>query len=180
MRKLGYYCIYLPNDTHVSEKKRLKDAGCTVVFKDHLSVHDHKRPGLDTLLTELRSGDSISVYRLSYLASSLQQLLPLLTHIHAQNAHIICLDPALDSRHELDLGNLCNHLLMAHEQMVDKRLFSARQSAKSRGLQGGRPEKISDRQKQDLQQLYYDNIPVESICDRYAISRPTFYKYLKQ
>ena len=180
MRNLGYYCIYLPNDTQVTEKKRLKDAGCNVVFKDHLSVHDHERPGLDTLLAELRSGDTIIVHRLSYLASSLQQLLPLITRIHAQDAHIMGLDPALDSRNKLDLATLCNHLLTTHEHMIDKRLFSARQSAKSRGLQGGRPEKISDRQKQDLQQLYYDNIPVESICDRYAISRPTFYKYLKQ
>jgi len=180
MRKIGYFCVYFPNDTQLVEKKRLKDVGCKVVFKDSLSVQNHDRPGLDTLLSELRAGDVLIVHRLAYLASSLQQLLPLITKIHTKNAFIRSLDPELDTRKEVPFSSICKHLFTTHEHMIDKRLFSARQSAKTRGLQGGRPEKISDRQKQDLQQLYYDNIPVESICNRYAISRPTFYKYLKQ
>ena len=65
------------------------------------------------------------------------------------------------------------------EKMLKAQTKPGRVGAKARGRMGGRPEKVSEKQKQEIKRLYNEHIPVKSICDRLGISRPTFYKYLK-
>jgi len=179
MKKVGYVRTSLTDDSIDSQKSILKDAGCSIIYKDIVPSSKAGRPGFDTLLESITEDDVIVVHSLDRLACSMNQLIDSVSKIQEKGAHIETLEDAVHTSKVVTISEVFLLLKSSKEKMFRERTKPGRVGAKARGRMGGRPEKISIKQKEEIKRLYNENIPVKSICERLNISRPTLYKYLR-
>ena len=180
MRWLGYLKFQLDDAESNVHKKALKNAGCTIIFKDSAESLKDRRSGFDLLLSTITKGDCVVVYDSVALGSSLTQFLDRFNAIQAKGADVFILDEGIKSTSTMSFSESMALVSQIKERMNEARTKPGRNSAKARGMMGGRPEKISDRQTREIKRLYLEDIPIQSICERLKISRPTLYKYLKR
>ncbi len=76
---LGYARVSTLEQNADLQRDALATAGCWRVFTDHVSGYRDQRPQLDLLLGQLRSGDTLVVWRLDRLGRSLRHLIDLTT-----------------------------------------------------------------------------------------------------
>lgn len=179
MKKFGYFKLAYQDQSIDLLKSKLKKAGCSVIYKDVVISSKERRPGFDTLINSLSAEDIIVVESFDNLACSINQLVDCISNIEEKGAKIESLEDNINSTNELKFSDLFKILKTSKEKMLKAQTKPGRIGAKARGRMGGRPEKVSDKQKQEIKRLYNEHIPVKAICDRLGISRPTFYKYLK-
>lgn len=179
MRKFGYFKVAYQEQPIEELKIKLKKAGCSVIYKDIALSSKEKRPGFDTLINSLSAEDIIVVESFDNLACSINQLVDCISNIEEKGAKIQSLEENVNSANEITMSEIFKILKDSKEKMLKAQTKPGRVGAKARGRMGGRPEKVSEKQKQEIKRLYNEHIPVKSICDRLGISRPTFYKYLK-
>ncbi len=74
----------------------LRQAGCTLIHKEHASGADRTRPALARLLATILPGDTMVGVRLDRLARSLAHLLQVIETLEARGAHF----RSLDERHQ--------------------------------------------------------------------------------
>ena len=78
-RKIGYARVSTKDQKLRMQLDGLNAVGCDLVFKDHgISGAKAKRPGLDKMLQELKSGDTVVVFKLDRLGRSVLNLSDLL------------------------------------------------------------------------------------------------------
>jgi DNA invertase Pin-like site-specific DNA recombinase len=179
MKKFGYLKTSYQDQSVEDLKVQLKKAGCSVIYKDIALSSKEKRPGFETLINSLNSEDVIVVQSLDNLACSINQLVDSVSNIQEKGAKIQSLEDNLNSSNEITMSQLFEILKSSKEKMLKAQTKPGREGAKARGRMGGRPEKVSEKQKQEIKRLYNEDIPVKAICERIGISRPTLYKYLK-
>ena len=178
MRRLGY--IRESPENVEQKKKLLRQEGCSLIFKDIAVSSKEPLTGFSTLLEELSSGDEVVIEDFDQLAPSLNQLIQHVQAIRQKGAHIELVKKKFHTNKTYSSDEWFGLLEVTHSTMVEKRTKQAREGAKARGRQGGRPEEVSKQDKDEIKRLYHLNLPVRTICERLDISRPTLYKYLKQ
>jgi DNA invertase Pin-like site-specific DNA recombinase len=176
MRKLGYIRSITKDEELENQKIALKDEGCGLIFKDIVSSSKEERPGFNNLLDEIEKEDIVVVESLSKLANSVNQLIDTLNSIHRRGASVVSISEDTSTANQ---GNFLSSLLISIEKMNKERTKPGRKGAKARGRMGGRPEKLNAEQRLELVSLFKQNISTREICNTFGISRPTFYKYLK-
>src|SRR6478672_2973806 len=76
---IGYARVSTDDQTLALQLDALKQAGCTRIHRDVASGAKADRPGLTRVLEELRTGDTLVVWRLDRLGRTLKQLIELVT-----------------------------------------------------------------------------------------------------
>ncbi|MBA95861.1 MAG: hypothetical protein CMP21_09125 [Rickettsiales bacterium] len=180
MKKVGYLKGVQQDDSLDYQKIQLKKAGCSIIFKDIVSSAKEHRSGFVTLLDSIDSGDCVVIYNFAKLGSSLSQLIDHVVDIHDKGGYLYFLEEAIETTSMMSFSDIFHVLKEGKSRIAEERTKLGRVGAKARGLLGGRPEKITDRQTQEIKRLYLEDIPIKSICERLKISRPTLYKYLKR
>jgi DNA invertase Pin-like site-specific DNA recombinase len=163
----------------------LLKAGCVKknIYTDKLSGAKTARPGLDECLRQLKTGDTLIVWRLDRLGRSVRHLIDLVEDLRqrAVGFKSIC-DGAIDTT--TASGELIFHIFTALAQferrLVQERTKAGLTAARARGRKGGRPPvPVDDPRVQTAKSLHADRkMPVESICQTLKISRPTLYRWL--
>ncbi|MAQ64362.1 MAG: hypothetical protein CL503_03590 [Actinobacteria bacterium] len=180
MKNIGYLKGFRQDESIDFQKRELKKAGCSIIFKDIVSSSKELRSGFVTLLDRLEMGDRVVVYNFAKLGSSLSQLVDHVVAIQDRGAHLYFVEESIETTMMMSFSDIFQVLKQGKVSIDQERTAPGRQGAKVRGLLGGRPEKITDRQTQEIKRLYKEDIPIKSICERLKISRPTLYKYLKR
>ena len=80
-----------------SQIRALKDAGCTRLFEEAASGGRWERPELHKMLDQLRSGDTLVVWKLDRLSRSLKDLLTILERVSAAGAKFRSLTELIDT-----------------------------------------------------------------------------------
>ena len=180
MKKIGYLKGYQLDESLDFQKRELKNEGCNIIFKDSFASSKEPVSGFVRLLTRIKSGDCVVIYNFSTLGFSLSQLVDHVIAIHEKGATLYTIEEAIEITTMMPVIDIFKLLKQIKLQINVDRTRPARNNAKIRGLKGGRPEKISDRQTKEIKRLYLEDIPIKAICERLKISRPTLYKYLKR
>ena len=177
--KVGYIKAVTKGFEFESQREVLRDAGCVVIYRDIVSSSKN-REGFKELLNNVSDGDTVVVYSLDRLASSTNQLIDTLDVLRKRGIELVSILESIDSDKKLSLTDWVQIMKKNILKMNIERTEPARMGAVSRGRQGGRPEKISKQQEKSIKKLYYEkNMPIRKICEKFSISRPTVYKYLK-
>lgn len=93
---VGYARVSTEDQNLALQIRALTEAGCSVIYREHVSGAARRRPQLDLALMELREGDVLVVWRLDRLARSLKDLLRRLEVIEQKGAAFKSLTEALD------------------------------------------------------------------------------------
>jgi DNA invertase Pin-like site-specific DNA recombinase len=179
---IGYARISTQDQTLAPQRDALEKVGCEKIFTDRVSSTKEERKGLTEALSHLREGDTLVVWRLDRLGRSLRHLIDTITALGERGVGFKSLQENIDTT--TSGGKLVFHIFgsMAEfeREIIRERTLARLASARSRGRKGGRPKALSDKEIQQVRELYKSNtLPVEDICRRFNITRMTLHRYVK-
>lgn len=130
----------------------LQAAGAERMFADKITGTARKRPQLNQLLEQLRSGDVIVVTKYDRLARSLRDLLDIVEAIKERGAGFRSLAEDIDTT--TPAGRLVFHVFASIAQFererISERTKEGLEAAKKRGRIGGRPPALSKAQRAEV------------------------------
>lgn len=184
-KKIGYARVSTDEQELNLQIDSLKKAGCTdeFIYTDKISGAKSSRPGLDKCLKELKSGDTLIVWRLDRLGRSMSHLVNLIESLLENNIGFKSIqDGAIDTTTasgEL-MFNIFSALAQFERRLIQERTKAGLDAARARGKLGGRPKKSASDPKVRMAQEMNKNksLSIKEICDSLEISRATFYRYL--
>ena len=183
--KIGYARVSTPEQSFALQVDALRQAGCTEVYQEVISGARTARPVLDTLLTQLRSGDVLVVWKFDRLGRSLKHLVELVNELMSRGVGLQSLHDPIDTT--TPHGRLSLHLFAAlaefERDLIRERTQAGLSAARARGRKGGRPKGLSPQAEATAcaaETLYREGkLSVQQIADQLGISKRTLYTYLR-
>jgi DNA invertase Pin-like site-specific DNA recombinase len=145
-RKIGYARVSTKDQKLRMQRDGLQAVGCAPIFEDHgVSGAKSSRPGLDDLLTEIRPGDTVVVFKLDRLGRSVLHLADLLVRFQKDGIHFCSLSEGINTT--TPGGKLTFYLFSAvaefqRDIIVENTTFGI-EAARKRGKQIGRPYSLT-------------------------------------
>jgi len=138
---------------------------------------------LDEVLSYLRKGDTLVVWRLDRLGRSLKHLIGVVAALAERGIGFKSLTEQIDTT--TPGRKLIFHVFGAlaefERDLIRERTHAGLAAARARGRLGGRPKKLADVKQLALARSLYDGgqTDIETICATLGISRATLYRALK-
>jgi DNA invertase Pin-like site-specific DNA recombinase len=140
-------------DTAV-QRQALHAAGCERIFEERASGGRWNRPQLQKLPEQLREGDGLVVWKMDRLSRSLKDLLHLMERVAAAGAGFRSLTEAVDTT--TPAGRMMMQMVGAfaefEREMIREWTRAVLAAARADGRIGGRPRKLSARQRQEARE----------------------------
>ena len=157
------------------------------IYTDVASGVREKRKGLDDLLSKLREGDKIIVWKLDRIARSVIHLAKLIEEFETIGVEFKSVqEPFLDtsSSHGRFVYTLFSAVAQLERDLIRERTRAGLDAAAKRGRKGGRRPGLSKEAKKKaivVEKLYLENkMSINDIMEVVDIkSKPTFYSYLR-
>jgi DNA invertase Pin-like site-specific DNA recombinase len=183
--RIGYARVSTKDQNLALQEDALRNAGCETVFTEIASGSTTARPVLDDLLSRLREGDVLVIWKLDRLGRSLQHLVTLTNELLERDVGLISLNDPIDTT--TPQGRLVFNIFAAlaefERDLIRERTQAGLKAARARGRKGGRPPGLSNEAEATAmaaETLYKEGrLSVQAICDRLDISKPTLYNYLR-
>jgi DNA invertase Pin-like site-specific DNA recombinase len=163
----------------------LNKLGIEKVFKEKTGGASKDRPEFDRMLTLLRSGDVIVVWRIDRLGRSTLSLVQLMAELRERGIEFRSIIEGVDTT--TPMGRLWYTLSAVfaenEREIIRERTIAGLAAARLRGRKGGRRFGLSDKAKQTAKTakiLYDSGQSVSNILKAIGIrSSTTLYKYLR-
>src|SRR6478609_5776334 len=178
--RVGYARVSTLDQKPELQLDALKGAGCKKVFVEKMWSSKEVRPQLAAALEHLRSGDTLVVWKLDRLARSMKQLLETVDMLKGRGVGFQSLTEAINTTSAA--GELFFHIFGALAQfersIIRERTKAGIRAALARGRQGGRPQKLQDKDIRDALTLLKDpEISVRAAAKRVGLSVSTLYRH---
>ena len=179
---IGYARVSTEDQNLDLQIDALKEAGCEKVFQEKISGAKKERDGLSKAIENLRTGDTLVVWKLDRLGRSLQHLISMVNELKERNVFFRSLKENLDT--SSSTGKLIFHIFGAlaefERDIIQERTMAGLAAARSRGRVGGRPKIMDDGKVKLAKTLMADNSRSGcEICEILGVSKATLYRYLK-
>ena len=182
--KIGYARSYTILHNLDLQEDSLEKFGCEKVFTDHMSGAKSNRPGLETAIEFVRSGDTLVVWRLDRLVRNMEDLITIVNRLNNRGVSFHSLQENITMDKSSSTGQLMFHLFAAFAEfernLILERSAAGRAAARARGRFGGRPEKLSKSDLELMKTLIDNGTPIKTIAERWNVSRTTIYRYLNK
>jgi DNA invertase Pin-like site-specific DNA recombinase len=186
--KVGYARVSSQDQDYSYQLKALEDAGCQPehIFKDKASGKRMSRPEFDRMLTYLREGDVVVVWKIDRLGRNFTEMVATLADLFKRGIHIVATSQGVDT--STPMGKAMAYFLgIVAEMELDFNRERTRRSLelkRQRGIKGGRPRHpiLSDPKKLAIIREMYDSkrYTVKQICETFGLKDKTsLYRYLR-
>jgi DNA invertase Pin-like site-specific DNA recombinase len=181
---IGYARVSTGEQTLALQLDALTNAGCGTIYEETASGAKAERPVLGEVLSYLRSGDTLVVWRLDRLGRSLKHLIEVVAQLSERGIGFKSLTEQIDTT--TPGGKLIFHVFGAlaefERDLIRERTQAGLAAARARGRLGGRPKKLADAKQLELARTLYEGgqTDVATICRTLGISRATLYRALKE
>ena len=183
--RIGYARVSTKDQSFDLQVDALQKAECEEVFREVASGAKTERPVLDDLLSRLRAGDVLVIWKLDRLGRSLKHLVTLATELMERKIGLISLNDPIDTTTPQGrlVFNIFASLAEFERDLIRERTQAGLKAARARGRKGGRPRGLSKKAEAKAlaaETLYREGkLSVQAICDQLDISKPTLYAYLR-
>ena len=159
----------------------LTGAGCERIYQEAASGNNRERPELAKCLDALRSGDTLTVWRLDRLGRSLKDLVGMVSDLEARGVAFSSLNEAIDTGSAG--GKLIFHVFAAlaefERSLIRERTRAGLAAARARGRKGGRPRKMSADQVRKAKAMLLDPYMTKGeVARHFKVTRMTLNKAL--
>ncbi len=154
------------------------------VFVEQVSggLHHTKRPKLHQLLEQLTDSDIVYIYRTDRLGRSTSDLLSIVEKIKGAGARLVSVTDGVDTGTGMvaDMFLTLLSVVSQYERaLIADRTRSSLKVLKDRGVQLGRPRKITPVIVRQVQAMHDDpTLSVKDVCGSLGISRSSYYQAL--
>lgn len=155
------------------------------VFVEQVSggLHHTKRPKLHQLLAQLDGGDVVYIYRTDRLGRSTSDLLTIVETIKSAGARLVSISDGIDTGTGMvaDMFLTLLSVVAQYERaLISDRTRSSLQVLKERGVELGRPRKVTPVIVRQVQTMHDDpEVSVKDVCSSLGISRSSYYQALR-
>ena len=161
----------------------LKKAGCEKIYEDIASGSKTKRDGLKRILSFIRNGDTLVVWKLDRLGRSLRHLIIVVNRLINNGVFLISLQEKIDTNSPG--GKLVFHVFGAlaefERDIIRERTIAGLNAARERGRVGDRKRVMDKKMIRMARTLMADHkTKVKDVCTTLGVSRSTLYRYLKE
>ncbi|AFK05724.1 Resolvase domain-containing protein (plasmid) [Emticicia oligotrophica DSM 17448] len=183
--KIGYARVSTKEQVLDLQIDALTKDGCEMIFKETASGAKTERPELQKLLSHLRKGDIVVVYKLDRLGRSLKHLLEVVAELNQKEVGIRSINDAIDTTTPQGrlFFNISASFAEFERELIRERTKSGLEAARARGRKGGRRQGMTKgaEQKAILAETYYKEgkLGVNQIAKEIGVSKMTLYKYLR-
>ena len=94
---IGYARVSSNEQDTLAQVKALKSAGCNTIFREKASGGRWDRPELQRLLSQIRKGDVVVVWKLDRLSRSLRDVITIMDQLQEHKAGFRSLTEAIDT-----------------------------------------------------------------------------------
>ncbi|MDQ3694397.1 MAG: recombinase family protein [Chloroflexota bacterium] len=182
--EIGYARVSTGEQTLDLQLDDLTKAGCGKIYTEMTSGAKTDRPELDEVLSYLREGDTLVVWRLDHLGRSLQHLIAVVAQLAARGIGFKSVTEQVDTTTpgRKFVFHVFGALAEFERDLIRERTQAGLVAARARGRLGGRPKKLADAKQLALARRLYDGgqTDIDTICRTLGISRATLYRALKQ
>jgi DNA invertase Pin-like site-specific DNA recombinase len=183
--KIGYARISTREQNLDMQIIALEDAGCEKIYEEVVSGAKSDRPIFNSVLKQLRDGDTLVVWKLDRLGRSLKHLVELIHTLMQRNIGLCSLNDPIDTTTSQGrlIFNIFASLAEFERDIIRERTNAGLSAARARGRLGGRPRGIpkeSEATAIAAETLYRERkLSVMQIAKKLSISKNTLYKYLR-
>jgi len=177
---LGYCRVSTSHQSLDQQLDALHAVGVAKVFTDTGSGARNDRPGLAELMTYTRSGDTVVVVALDRLGRSLSGIVRTVETLGERGVLLRSLREGVDTSTatgRMVLGIFAS-LAEYERTLIAERAAAAREAARSRGRQVGRPPALTAEQVALAQRMRAHGESVTTICTTLKVGRSTLYRHL--
>ena len=183
--KIGYARVSTQEQSLALQLDALQKAGCRKVYEEVISGARVERPVLQDMLTHLREGDVLMIWKLDRLGRSLRHLIEVVTDLAQRGIGFKSLQESLDTT--TSSGKLVFHMFGAlaefERDLIRERTQAGLVAARARGRLGGRPRGLSTPAEATAlaaETLYREGqLSVRQIAVKLKIAKSTLYVYLR-
>jgi DNA invertase Pin-like site-specific DNA recombinase len=180
--KIGYARVSTVEQNLDLQLDALKKYGCETIYQENASGKDSERLELMACLKSLREGDTLVFWRLDRLGRNLKDLVTIVNDLKDRGIFIASITENIDT--STPTGNLIFHIFASlaefERNIIRERTNAGLASARTRGRTGGRPEKLSGKEKEMVKTLMKDpKNSATAIANQFKVSRGTIYKTIK-
>jgi len=186
--KFGYARISTAEQNFDLQTDALIKAGVKEknIFYDTSSGTRAERKSLDVLLSVLRSGDVLFVWKLDRIARNVKHLSNLMNYFNSDKIHFKSIkEPFIDtsSSHGMFIFNIFSALSQFERDLISERTHAGLDSARKRGKILGKPKGLSKKAQvtaKICEALYKEGkLSVKQMLEITNVSKRTFYNYLR-
>lgn len=183
--KIGYIRVSKNEQNFELQSDALREVNCEQLFEEKIGGATKARPIFNKMLSMLRSGDTVVVWRIDRLGRSTLDLISLMQELRARGIEFISLMEGIDTM--TSLGRFWFHMSAVfaenEREIIRERTLAGLAAARARGRVGGRPRGLSEKSKETAKTakiLYDSGQSVAQILKALDIgSSATLYKYLR-
>ncbi|BBM86848.1 resolvase [Candidatus Uabimicrobium amorphum] len=183
--KIGYARISTKNQSFSLQVDALEKAGCNKIYKEVISGAKSERKVLENLLSNLREGDTLIVWKLDRLGRSLKHLVELINTLMKKRVGLQSINDPVDTTTAQGrlIFKIFASLAEFEREIIRERTQAGLQAAKERGRVGGRPKGLSKKAQSTAcaaEALYKEGkLSVQEIANQLGIAKSTLYNYLR-
>ncbi|MDZ4790804.1 MAG: recombinase family protein [Hyphomicrobiales bacterium] len=180
--KIGYARVSTADQSHDLQLDAMKAAGCGRIVEETASGARADRPELSALLTHMRAGDTLVVWKLDRMSRSLKQLVGKVENLAARDIGFQCLS------HDIDTTSASGKLVFGifpalaefERELISERTKAGLKVAAARGRKGGRRRKLSATVLAGVRARLAAGEDVARVARDLAVARSTLWRALKR
>lgn len=175
---LGYVRVSTSKQSTDQQRDALEAAGVTRIWEDVMSGSRSDRPGLKALLEYAREGDIITVVALDRLGRSMTHVILTIEELQARGILLRSLREGVDFSQPLGkmLAGIFASLAEYERALIRERADAAREAARARGKQTGRPRALDEAKIRQAWSLRESGFTPSEIATTLKVSRATVYR----
>lgn len=179
---VGYARVSTAAQNEALQSDALNREGCERLYVDRCSGARASRPELDRMLDALRAGDTVVVWKLDRLGRSVGNLVDLMNRFQRMGVNFRSVTERMDTATPggVLIFNVFASMAQFERDLIRERTHAGLAAARARGRKGGRPSKLSDKDKRRVRELGASRaLTIREIADKYQVSRQTVYNTIK-
>jgi DNA invertase Pin-like site-specific DNA recombinase len=180
-QRIGYTRVSTVAQTLDQQNDALVKAGVTKTFSDTMSGARDDRPGLCELMSYVRPGDTVVVWKLDRLGRNTVHILETVKALTDRGVTLVSVTDGIDSSTAAGrmmigvLGSLAEY----ERELIKERTALKRASSRANGTKFGRPKKVDDSVHiATAKRMKADGHTGKAIAKYLGVSRATLYRYL--
>lgn len=177
---IGYARVSTEDQNLSLQSDALTKAGCERIYSDKISGRSTDRPGLKEAMGQLRTGDTLIVWKLDRLGRSVKHLIELASKLEADGVGFRSTTDGIDT--STPSGRFFFHVMASLAQMerelIVERTQAGLRAAQDRGIRGGRRRAMTDSKIDAAKKLLDAGTAPKEVAATIGVSVPTLYRWL--
>jgi DNA invertase Pin-like site-specific DNA recombinase len=156
----------------------LNKYGCESIYEEKISGTKKDRPKLAEMMTILRPGDKVVIYKLDRISRSTKHLIELSEFFERKGVEFVSIQDSIDT--SSPIGRFFFRVLASISELerdiISERTKAGLSSARARGKNGGRPRVDNKKVNMALKMYSSKEYSISEIVKATGISQATLYR----